>query len=211
MNDEQNDWMILKSPVILILINLALILIGSKIKYFNVAEYQSFETERLLLKPSETDDALFFLELLNSEKWLKYIGDRNVKTVEAAEDYIQSRILTQFESHGFANYTVIRKSDGIKMGVCGLYDREGVEGIDIGFAFLPKYENQGFAFEAASKMVEAGWKVFNIAKLHAYTTQDNHSSKKLLEKLGMTCIDRVMLPNDTEETLKYELNLNFTE
>jgi RimJ/RimL family protein N-acetyltransferase len=176
-----------------------------------VAEYQSFETERLLLKPSETGDALFFLELLNSEKWLKYIGDRNVKTVEAAEDYIQSRILTQLESHGFANYTVIRKSDGVKIGVCGLYDREGVEGIDIGFAFLPEYENQGFAFEAASKMVEAGWKVFNIAKLHAYTTEDNHSSKKLLEKLGMTCIDKVMLPNDTEETLKYELDLNGLE
>lgn len=97
--------------------------------------YDTFETERLLLKATSKEDASFILELLNTPKWIKNIGDRNVKSLEAAQNYILERMTPQFERLGYSNYTVIRKADGAKMGTCGLYDREGLEGIDIGFAF----------------------------------------------------------------------------
>ena len=97
----------------------------------------SIATERLVLKPTTLEDAAFILELLNSPKWLKFIGDRNVKSIAEAEAYIKERMLPQFERLGFTNNVVIRKADGKKIGACGLYDRDGLEGIDIGFAFLP--------------------------------------------------------------------------
>lgn len=64
----------------------------------------------------------------------------------------------QFERLGFGNYIMIRKSDGIKLGSCGLYDREGLDGIDIGYALMPQFERQGYAIEAASKC----WNLRNI-------------------------------------------------
>ncbi|WP_018476558.1 GNAT family N-acetyltransferase [Pontibacter roseus] len=172
-----------------------------------MSPYKSFETERLLLKPTSEEDAPFLLGLLNTPKWLQYIGDRNVKSVEDAQVYIRNRMTPQLERLGFSNYTIIRKSDGVKVGVCGLYDREGLEGIDIGFAFLPEHEGKGYAFEAASEIKRAGVEEFGIGQIRAITAKDNIASQKLLEKLGLRYSKMVQLPNDNEELMLYEITL----
>ncbi len=151
--------------------------------------------------------AVFLLELLNSPKWLKYIGERNVKTVDDAKAYIREKMLPQLATHGYGNYAVIRKSDNVTIGSCGLYDRDGLDGIDIGFAFLPQYEGKGYAFEAAEKMLEAGFSTFKIKKISAITTKDNISSQKLITKLGLNYIKDIQLPDDDASLLLYQLHL----
>ena len=168
--------------------------------------FKSFETERLLLKPMSTEDAPFLLELLNSPKWIKYVGDRNVHTIEEATNYINTKMIPQLEKLGYSNYTVIRKTDKVKLGSCGLYDREDLEGVDIGFAFLPQYENMGYAFESASKMKEVAFNQFNLKKLSAITTKENIDSQRLLEKLGLKYIKIINFPDDDEDLLLYRLN-----
>lgn len=167
--------------------------------------YNTYDTERLYLRPTQEEDAAFILELLNSPKFIKYVGDRNVHSVGSARKYIQEKMLPQLEKLGYANYTVITKKDHKKIGTCGLYNREGIEGIDIGFAFLPNYENQGYGFEAASKIMNAGFNDFGITQINAYTTKDNMGSQRLLEKLGFTQTGTINLPNDPEELLKYQI------
>jgi RimJ/RimL family protein N-acetyltransferase len=162
------------------------------------------ETERLLLKPAQIEDAAFVFELLNSPKWKEFIGDRNVNSVEEAEEYIKNKMLPQFERLGYGNYMVVRKSDNVKIGSCGLYDREGLEGIDIGFAFLTAYEKKGYAFEAASRVLDVGVHHFGIKKLCAITMQTNFSSQKLLEKLGLKFIKIIQIQNDAKELMYYE-------
>lgn len=166
----------------------------------------SFETERLLLRPTNETDAAFIYQLLNSPKWLQFIGDRNVNSIEDAKEYIQHRILPQLEKLGYSNYTVIRKSDRAKIGSCGLYDREGLDGIDIGFAFLPEYEGRGYGFEAANQVKHAAFQVFGISKIKAITSKDNLASQKLLRKLGLTFVEVFTLPNDSEELMLFELS-----
>ncbi len=168
-------------------------------------KYKSFETERLILKPTSESDSEFILKLVNTPKLLKYIGDRNIKTVENARDYIKEKMIPQLERLGYANYTVIRKQDNQKIGTCGLYDRKGLDGIDIGFAFLPEYEKKGFAFEASNKLKEVAFSEFNIKVISAFTTKDNISSQKLLEKLGLKFIGTTKIPNDDEELLQYKI------
>ncbi len=168
--------------------------------------YKSFKTERLLLEPTSKKDAQFILELLNTPKWIKYIGDRDVHSIKDAKNYIQNKMLPQLKKLGYANYTVIKKIDEIKVGTCGLYDREGIDGIDIGFAFLPKYENYGFAFEAANKLIKTAFEEFNISRINAITTKKNFRSQKLLLKLGLKFDKIVKLPNDNEKLLLYTLS-----
>ncbi|MDO9274948.1 MAG: GNAT family N-acetyltransferase [Lutibacter sp.] len=168
--------------------------------------YQHFETERLILQPTYSTDAEFIFELVNTPKWLANIGDRNVKSVEDAKAYIHNKMIPQMEKLGFGNYTLIRKSDNAKIGTCGLYDREGLEGIDIGFAMLPAYENRGYGFESAKKLIEVGIKVFHIKRISAITTKENISSQKLIEKLGLKYIKTIKIPNDEEELLLYSIN-----
>lgn len=111
--------------------------------------YLTFETPRLILRPVQESDALFILRLFRSENWLKYIGERDVHTIDEARTYIREKMYPQLKKEGYGNYLVIRKTDNDSIGTCGLFDREGLEGIDIGFAFLPEFEGQGYAFEAA--------------------------------------------------------------
>ena len=172
-----------------------------------MSNYKTLETERLLLKPTTEEDAAFILELLNTPKWLQYIGDRKVNTLEDAEAYIRNRILAQYARIGYGNFTVTRKADGAKLGNCGLYDREGLEGIDIGFAFLPQHEGQGYALEAATEVKRAAIEVFGLKRIGAITTKTNTSSQKLLEKLGLRFVKTVQLPNADEELLYYEADL----
>ena len=113
-------------------------------------------------------------------------GDRNIKTLKHAEEYILDNIIPQRERLGYSAYTVIKKADNSKMGTCGLYDREGLEGIDIGFAFLPEYERRGYAFEAARALIETAAKKFKLDALSGITAKDNVASQNLLKKLGFT-------------------------
>jgi len=169
-------------------------------------QFITYETERLILKPTSLKDAAFVKELLNTPKWLQFIGDRKVTDIKSAEVYINTNMLPAFKKNGFGNYTVIRKSDMVKIGCCGLYDREGVDGIDIGFAFLSEYENQGYALESSSKMKEIGVSYFGLSQISAITNPENEGSQKLLEKLDMSFSEMITLPNSNEELMLYKWN-----
>ena len=164
-----------------------------------------FETERLYLKATNLDDDALILELLNSPKWLKYIGDRKVTSLDAAQSYIKERILPQQKRLGFGSFTILRKKDHQKIGTCGLFDRDGLEGIDIGYALLPEYEGKGYAFEAVSRLRDMAFTIFGLDDIHAITLDENAGSKGLLGKLGFKEQGTVTLPDDDAILLLYSL------
>jgi len=162
------------------------------------------ETERLILVPPTEKDAAFIFELFNSPKWIAYIGDRNITSIDDAKRYLKEKILPQYQKLGFGAFTVIRKSDARKIGICGLYDREGLEGVDLGFAFLPEFEKKGYAFESANKLIAIAFEKFNLKSIKAITTKHNSSSRKLLAKLGFIQKGKIKLLDDSKEMLLYE-------
>lgn len=155
-----------------------------------------FETARLWLTPTAEDDAPFLLELMNSPGWLAFIGDRNIRSLADAEAYVRERVRPTFERYGFGKFTLCRKSDGRAIGSCGLYDRPGVDGIDIGFALLPEYAAQGYAFEASRQLLSLAFEHFGLDRVTAITTRDNIHSQRLLSKLGMVRERDMVLPED---------------
>ena len=74
------------------------------------------ETERLILKPTDKEDGEFIFKIMNTPKYYKYIGDRNIRTLEDAENYITQKMMPQYEKMGFGNFTVTLKSDSSKIG-----------------------------------------------------------------------------------------------
>lgn len=167
--------------------------------------YDFFETKRLWLKLCTPDDAAFIYRLVNSPDWLQYIGDRKVYSVEDAVRYIEDKMLAQHQQLGYGNYVLIRKEDGIKIGVCGLYDRPGLDSIDIGYAMLPECTGQGFAFEAANRLLYAAWYEIGIQKIQAITTMDNIASQKILDKLGLVYSGIKRLEGDEADLMLYEI------
>jgi RimJ/RimL family protein N-acetyltransferase len=157
------------------------------------------ETERLRLRELTLDDAPFVLALLNDPDWRRYIGDRGVRTLDAARAYIQDGPLAMYARVQFGLWLVVRKSDGQPLGLCGLLTRPGLADVDIGFAFMPAFRGQGYAREAAAACLQHGLGTLGLKRIVAIATHDNHASTKLLESLGMRFEKTVRIPNDDEE------------
>ncbi len=164
-----------------------------------------YETERLILKPTGIEDAAFIYELLNTPGWLEHIGDRNVHSLEAASQYIEDRMLTQYEEKGYGNYTVILKEDLSKLGTCGIYARPGIEDVDIGFSMLPQFMGKGYSYESSVKMMWLAEHKFGIKKITAITTRANVASQNLIQKLGMKFTKDVELEDDNEVLMQFGL------
>jgi Acetyltransferases, including N-acetylases of ribosomal proteins len=142
------------------------------------------ETERLILREIVQTDADFILDLLNQPSFIRYIGDRNVRTADDARYFIKDRCRKSYRLHGFGVYTVELKETCEAAGICGFIKRDFLPDADIGFAFLPQFEKKGYAFESASAVLEYGKKFLNFKRVLAITTLDNENSGRLLAKLG---------------------------
>ncbi|MDT4897201.1 MAG: hypothetical protein QOH25_2278 [Acidobacteriota bacterium] len=160
------------------------------------------ETERLILRRLTVEDSEFILELLNDPSWLRFIGDRGVRTLDAARDYILRSLVTMYERLGFGLYLTELKGEGIPIGICGLIKRDSLEDVDLGFAFLPEFRGKGYAYESALAVMAYGKRAFGLNRLAAITSPDNYGSAKLLEKLGFNFERMIRLPgNSTEVSL----------
>ena len=162
-------------------------------------------TERLTIKPVSIEDAEFIYTLLNSESWIKYIGDRNVHTIEEAQKYIEDRMLPQIEEKGYGNNIVKLRTTGESIGATGIYHRPGLEIPDIGFAFLENYQGKGYGSESAFNVMKVGFDKYKIPAMSAITLPTNFASIRLLEKLGMNFVKMLHLPDDEEELMYFEI------
>lgn len=143
------------------------------------------ETERLLLRPFTTDDASFILILLNEPSFLRYIGDKKVRTLEDARQYLSNGPVASYQRNGYGLLLVELKETNTAIGMCGLLKRDELPDADIGFAFLPDYWNQGFAFEAAAAVMKDAREQLKLDRILAIVNPDNYASMKLLERLGL--------------------------
>ena len=144
-------------------------------------------------------DAEFILELLNDPSFIRYIGDKGVRDLDAARRYIVEGPVKSYEAHGFGLCLVELKMNGAPIGICGVLKRETLPDPDIGFAFLPAYWNQGYAFESAAAVIDHARETLKLARVLAITSPDNEASAKLLGKIGLRFERMIKLSEDAEE------------
>jgi [ribosomal protein S5]-alanine N-acetyltransferase len=157
------------------------------------------ETERLILRKLSLDDAEFIFELTNEPSFIRYIGDKGVRNLDDARKYIQDGPLSSYERNGFGLYRVELKDTGAAIGTCGLLKRDTLPHPDIGFAFLPAYWSQGYAFESAAAVMNYAREALKLKRILAITSPDNQASAKLLGKIGLRFERMIKLSDDAEE------------
>ena len=143
---------------------------------------QPLFTDRLFIEPLTFNDTAFILELVNTEGWLTFIGNRNVHSEMDAKEYIQKII-----DNSNTDYSLVkRKEDQTKIGIITFIQRDYLDHPDIGFAFLPAYSNKGYAYEATKAVLKNLIETNNLAHILATTIPENLHSIKLLKKLGLS-------------------------
>lgn len=149
------------------------------------AAVKILETQRLVLRWLGLEDAEFILGLLNEPSFLRFVGDKKVRTVDAAREYLATGPLDSYQRHGFGLYLVVEKSSCAAAGICGLIRRQSLDDVDVGFALLPEFWRRGYASEAAAAVIELGRTTFGLHRIVAVTQADNVGSIRTLQKLGM--------------------------
>ena len=157
------------------------------------------ETERLVLRRLGPADAPFILALLNDPGWIRYIGDRGVRTVEAAAAYLETRMLSQYEKHGFGLWMVEGRTRRDPMGICGLVKRDTLPVPDLGFAFMPGYRGHGYAYESALAVRDHATGALGIERLLAITSPVNTASARLLQRLGFAAEGQMPWAGDDKD------------
>lgn len=144
----------------------------------------SLDTGRLHLREFTPEDAGFALRQLNEPSFIENIADRGVRDLEQARTYLLNGPMAAYAQNGFGLWAVLEKQSGRIIGMCGLIKRPNLEHADLGYAFLPEYFGQGFAFEACTASMAAASRDFGLPQLLAIVNPDNMPSRRLLEKLG---------------------------
>lgn len=160
------------------------------------------ETENLIIRPFQPNDVLFLFDLLNSEKWIRYIGNRNIETYDDAMEYMK-----KFEPKegGLGAYVVVREHDGVAMGMVSVFQRPNLDFPDIGFAFLPQFEGQGYAYESTRAVMD--WLRRNEHQtFQAITLPENERSIRLLARLGFQKIKEFSMEADADLLLLMQTN-----
>ncbi|HKH82607.1 MAG TPA: GNAT family N-acetyltransferase [Gemmatimonadales bacterium] len=159
------------------------------------------ETARLRLRRMTLDDTDLILSLLNDADFIKFIGDKGVRTPEDAREYIRSGPLASYDLNGFGLWLVELIGSSTAIGMCGLLRRPALDDVDLGFAFLPEYRSQGYAFEAAAAVVRYGREMLGFRRIVAIANSDNAMSIRVLEKIGMK-FDRLIRLSEADAEIK---------
>lgn len=97
-----------------------------------------------------------------------------------------AQIAVQAE-RGFSFWQVVRASDGVRVGVCGLVPpRHHHTEHEIGWRFHVEHWGQGYASEAAQAALDWGFANLPVESIIAITSPANIASRRVMERIGMT-------------------------
>jgi ribosomal-protein-alanine N-acetyltransferase len=164
-------------------------------------------TSRLALRALTDADAPFMLELLNEPSFIRNIGDRGVRTVEDAREYITLGPQASYTRFGFGLYLVELRTPPAPIGICGILKRDQLPEPDIGFAFRPAYWSQGYALEAATAVRDYARDALGLPRLLAIVSPANASSIRLLERLGFGYESMTRLGAEASDVKLYSCRL----
>lgn len=165
----------------------------------------TIRTDRLELRQFRDDDAGFILELLNEPEFRRFIGDKGVRSLDDARDYLQQGPIASYAEHGFGILRANCAMSGDALGMCGLVWRQEFDDPDLGFAFLARHWSKGYASEAARTVLEYARVELGLRRVIAMADDDNRASVRVLEKLGFEFETRVTMPGETSDVGRYAI------
>lgn len=159
----------------------------------------TIQTERLTLCELDAGDAGFILELLNEPGFLGGIGDRGVRDLDGALRYIQDGPAASYARHGYGLWRVELRDGGEPIGICGLLRRDTLPDPDLGYAFLQRHWQRGYAVEAGDAVLRYARDALALPQVLAIVSPGNAASIKVLERLGMHAQGTIRLASENRD------------
>ena len=162
-------------------------------------------TERLELRWLTLDDTPMMFAVWNDPAFVRFVADRGIRSLEQARAAVEAGPLRLYAEYGYGPFRVRRRADGMDMGICGLFRRDGLEEPDIGFAILPDFCGMGYGFEASTAVLQHAREALGLPCVTAIVSPHNDASIGLLEKLGMRYERPIRMPGDDHDVRLYRI------
>jgi RimJ/RimL family protein N-acetyltransferase len=166
------------------------------------------ETGRLRLQRLSLDDAGLMLAIWNDPAFIRYVGDRGIRTLDQARVTLEEGAFRLYSEYGYGPYRVALKADDTAVGICGLFRREGLDEPDIGFSTLPEHCGRGYAYEAACAVIEHARNDLGLPRLTAIVSPGNRPSVSLIRKLGFAFERMHRMVGDQDDVAIYTMSLD---
>lgn len=171
----------------------------------------NIETKRLILRDIRTEDLNGMFELDSNPNVHKYLGNNPVKTKSESLKYIE-KIQKQYKQFGIGRFAVIEKKSKQFIGWSGIKFNTGpkealgskTDFYDIGYRFIERYWNKGYATETAIVALDYGFKELKLKTIVGAAEIGNIASNRILEKIGLKYKEQ--FPFENEMINWYELN-----
>lgn len=167
----------------------------------------SLHTRRLALRRLTLADAALMLAVWNDPAFIEHVADRGIRTLEQARQALQDGAFRLYEQYGYGPLRVALAADDTEIGICGLFRRDGLDEPDLGYSILPQYCGQGYAFEAASAVLDYARGGLGLARIAALISPANTASIGLAQKLGLRFERPLRLPGDDADVGLYSMLL----
>ncbi|PUZ23805.1 Protein N-acetyltransferase, RimJ/RimL family [Chitinophaga costaii] len=161
------------------------------------------DTPRLALRRFVLTDDVFIHRLLNTPTWIQFIGDRHITDLTAAQNYLQNVPFQSYQAYGYGPWLVYGKQEKMPIGMCGFFRRPFLVAPDVGFAFLPAFEGQGFAREALTACMDYARSILGFPQLYAFTFPANERCIRLLERTGFRYQELIHLPSEVKPMMLF--------
>ena len=145
------------------------------------------ETSRLLLRPFNEGDVEALLSFRGDPEVMRF-SIRGPETRTDIQTKYLPRCWRRYSQDGLGQWAVLRKSDGICVGECGICVQEvdDEKEFELGYRMRRDCWGNGLATEAARACRDYGFKSAGLRRLISIIEAENVASIRVAEKMGMT-------------------------
>ncbi|HAO06906.1 MAG TPA: N-acetyltransferase [Chryseobacterium sp.] len=141
------------------------------------------ETERLILRELNYNDAKSFYELNLNPNVIRFTGDKAFRSELEAEIFLRN--YNDYKMNGYGRWAVINKLTNSFIGWCGLKLGEIDKETDIGFRLFEEEWNKGYATESAKACLKYGFETLKLRRIIGRAMKENFASIKVFEKIEL--------------------------
>lgn len=155
-----------------------------------MADDDTLETTRLILRPPVAEDLAWLLAEVNTPAVMRHLA--GVRTPDEVEQSLTADIAA-FHSGGYRRWTVWLRDASIRIGRVGLFHVRSpaappaLQGQrEIGWTFAPAHWGRGYATEAAERVLAHAFAGMRLTCIYSQTSDSNRESTRMMQRLGFT-------------------------
>ncbi len=140
------------------------------------------ETERLILRELRQEDFPTYEKLAADPDVMRYLGGKTMNQVDAWRH--MAFMVGHWQLRGYGYFALVEKATGEFIGRAGVTNPTGWPGFELGWTVVPWKQRQGFAFEAAQRLLRFAFEDLDKDHVISLIHPDNTPSRRVAEKLG---------------------------